>query len=67
MRVIKRVQNAATVAVVTTSVSELLSLTLLNTPMIEDSDELPNIRFDCDILANLLSIIIVYKNWSVRL
>ena len=52
MRVIKRVQNAITIAVVTTSVSELLSLTLLNTPspMIEDSDELLHIQ---GVLKNL--------------
>ena len=67
MQMIKRVRNAATVAVVTTSVSGLLSLVLLNTPTIQESDELLHILLDFDILVNLLSVIIAFKNWRARL
>ena len=60
---IKRVGNAAIVAVTTTSASGLLSLALLELPY----DEWLHLLVGLDILVNLLSVIFSFRDWKKRL
>ena len=63
MPLIKRVGNAAIVAVTTTSASGLLSLALLELPY----DEWLHLLLGLDILVNLLSDIFYFCDWKKRL